>query len=90
MKSKIINLQLNKRDKLKPCPFCGSSRQLELRNTWTPSYWVECACGTQLSGDYFEPRKKYVHGGDPIAHRKSKNSAIKKWNTRAEVGCESL
>lgn len=38
---------------LKPCPFCGS-RDLELSNTHTPCFWVECSnCEAQVSGDYF-------------------------------------
>lgn len=33
---------------LLPCPFCGSS-DLEVENTHTPSYTVECACGAERS-----------------------------------------
>lgn len=41
-----------KHGKLKKCPFCGSA-DLEVNNTHTPSFWVECLnCSAEVHGDY--------------------------------------
>lgn len=34
---------------INPCPFCGSV-SLELCNTHSPSFWIECECGVQFRG----------------------------------------
>ena len=33
---------------LSPCPFCGESEKLELNNTHTPSYWIQCLCSAHI------------------------------------------
>lgn len=74
-----INLALEETDKLLPCPFCGGT-ELELCNTWTACYWIECqTCEAQVAGKaYSDPRRL-------SSHEKSKASAIAKWNTRSAV-----
>ena len=83
---------------LLPCPFCGSD-DLELCNTHTPSFWVEChGCEAQVHGEYFEgPRRKTKFGyaeapRGPFEanfanlhseYRKAAKSAIAAWNRRA-------
>lgn len=76
-----MNLKLRSTDKLKPCPFCGSE-DLDLCNTHTASYWIECQCCTaQVHGKSF---------GDKFPselqtrrhHRSAADSAITKWNAR--------
>ncbi len=61
--------------KLKPCPFCGSE-ELELINTHTPYYWIECVsccCELTCSGDY----------ANTVAdHKKAALNVIGKWNRR--------
>lgn len=75
-----FNLVLDESDRLLPCPFCGGTN-LELANTWTASYWIECQdCEAQISGVAYEPNESRE------AHELSAASAIVKWNTRAVVG----
>lgn len=78
-------------DLVRPCPFCGNdeictdphdeSGGLELKNTHTASYWIECPCGVEVSGESHE-------GGGRIArtseakHRKAAKSALDHWNER--------
>ncbi|VVE28629.1 hypothetical protein PPN31114_03534 [Pandoraea pneumonica] len=70
---------------LLPCPMCGGN-DLELANTHTPSYWIECCdCETQAHGDLPEG------GGGTIRtrraclrlHKAAIESAVAKWNARA-------
>lgn len=63
-------------EKLKPCPFCGG-QNLELLNTHTPYYWIECVCGAQLNDDFPADRKETDKG-----HIASAKRVIEKWNTR--------
>lgn len=106
-----IHLYLNARDTLRPCPFCGRhwnpdadpdddddpDRGPELANTHTPSYWIECPCGAQVQGRYYDDG---VRCGDSLslnlnhkrdrerlkrirrAHALAKRDAVKRWNTR--------
>lgn len=75
---KIIDVTLERKDRLRACPFCGFPGNLE--HTWTASYWIECeGCGAQ------------VHGQDPVgeaydrrAHIAGARSAIKAWNSRVD------
>jgi glutathione S-transferase len=60
---------------LKPCPFCGGS-DLEVANTHTASYWVECMCGAQRGGT---PQ----NGRSRRSHRLAFLDAINAWNERA-------
>ena len=48
----VFHVALEPKDEVNPCPFCGS-RQIEIVNTWTPSYWAEC----QICGVEVHPRK---------------------------------
>ena len=74
-----IKLILEKEDILKPCPFCGSS-ELELCNTWTALYWIECRnCGAQVDGI------AYPNDERPDDHQEAKQSAIEFWNTRVSA-----
>ncbi len=74
--SEPINLTLTPKDRLLPCPFCGGAN-LELQNTWTPCYWIECqVCGVQMSDPGFN--RKHT----PRGHAASKRAAIKAWNRR--------
>ena len=61
---------------LTPCPFCGCA-VLELSNTHTASYWIECTnCGAQVTGEPF-------YGDDKaLNHLLAKRSAVKAWNRR--------
>lgn len=71
-----IHLTLNENDKLKPCPFCGGE-DLELQNTHTASYWIEClSCGCELHGEAFSPDDDFQ------AHHAAKDSAIEAWQRR--------
>ena len=66
---------------LLPCPFCGGD-DLEVGNTHTPSYTVECvSCGAQ-GGDC-----KSGKGRSKAAHRGAFLSAIRAWNTRRAPAC---
>jgi len=61
------------------CPFCGSSA--ELKNTWTPSYWVECIdCEAQVH----DPDSAWDVGDDEMKskHIASAKRAIDAWNRR--------
>ncbi len=82
---------------LKLCPFC-SSTNVDLANTWTPSFWVECnECGAQVHGDSFEgPDRKdrFSYSKEPTStfeatldqlypeYQAAAQSAIDRWNTR--------
>lgn len=74
------------REKLAPCPFCGETDGLEVTNTHTPSYWVECICGARMDGEYFEPRRNASKASLLRLHEKAKASVIDRWNRRAVVG----
>lgn len=69
-------------DRVEPCPFCGST-DIELANTWTPSYWIECnGCGAEM---HPVNRKPWGRGDDtkPAKHLASARAALKAWNERA-------
>lgn len=77
------NFVLDGSENLLPCPFCGSTN-LELANTHTPSYWIECldcdcklsgGCGPDLAGDAATLKAQ---------HKASAEDAITKWNTRVK------
>ena len=71
---------------LKPCPFC-ESEELEICKTHTPSYWVECECGAQASGESFNYTTKQhsdFHSKPlPKPYVLARDSAIAAWNRRA-------
>ena len=71
---------------LKPCPFCGSD-DLEVWNTHTPSYVVEChGCEAQAHGKSFKYTTKQhddFHSKPlPPPYVKARASAISAWNRR--------
>lgn len=76
----VVNLRITKRDKIKPCPFCGSSK-LRLINTWTPCYWIECECGASLDAAYIVPKSE-GRADELKAHHEAKKIVIQKWNRR--------
>ena len=69
----IISLTLV-HDYVLRCPFCGGD-DIELKNTHTASYWIECKCGAEMHGRPFP-------GHGLKSHEKAKASAIEKWNDR--------
>lgn len=77
----VFHVALEPKDEVNPCPFCGS-RQIEIVNTWTPSYWAEC----QICGVEVHPRNAPSWGRsderDPKKHLASARRALKAWNTR--------
>ena len=75
------NFVLDDSDTLLPCPHCGST-DLELANTHTPSYWIECVCSARVSGEY---GPELTMGAVEAQHRASAESAIQNWNRRAPV-----
>jgi Lar family restriction alleviation protein len=76
------HLTIDRDDIVLPCPFCGSN-DLELCNTHSASYWVEChGCGAEANGR--------AYGTDTRSekltlkqHRQAKRSALAAWNRRA-------
>jgi Lar family restriction alleviation protein len=74
---RTIHLTLTTADAVLPCPFCGST-DLELQNTHTPHYWIECqGCEAQVS-DPGHGRRNTLP-----AHRASKAAVLAAWNRRA-------
>ena len=71
----VLTVELQARDRLKLCPFCGNYP--ELAHTWTASYWLECTCGAELHdiGNIGKAR-------DPKAHLASARRVVKAWNER--------
>lgn len=75
--NKIIDAHLERKDRVKDCPFCGSLPRLA--HTWTSAYWLECTgCGAQVRGTYFG--EDY----ERRAHIKGAKSAVAAWNERVE------
>jgi ribosomal protein L37AE/L43A len=66
---------------LLPCPFCGSTN-VELCNTHTASYWVECQdCEASVHGGSFDDRFR-TRKACLDAHDAAISSAKAKWNKR--------
>lgn len=73
-KKPIVNLELTKEDRVLPCPFCGS-KNIELWNTHTACYSVECLdCSAQVTGESHSETKR--------GHLQAKRAALATWNTR--------
>lgn len=89
----MINLELEPEDHVLPCPFCGRT-VLELCNTWTASYWIECGeCGASAHGEAFGGN---IDSSDECndeqweeCHAKAKASALAAWNRRTPKACEA-
>ena len=79
-----FHVAIEPKDTVKPCPFCGS-RDIELANTWTPSYWAECkVCGVQVRS----PNRKDWKRSDvanPKKHLASARLALQAWNARVSA-----
>lgn len=77
-----ISLTLGPNDRLEPCPFCGGN-SIELQNTWTPSYWLECQdCEARASSRGHWNEQEDPQGTDPESHELAKAAAIAAWNRR--------
>lgn len=75
--------------KLGHCPFCNTDNCLDIHNTHTPSYWVQCDnCGAEKHGGlptgYAGGR---IRGQARCAalHASALHLAITGWNTRGGV-----
>lgn len=67
---------------LKPCPFCGS-HELEICNTHSPLYWVECGmCGAECPGESVEEASCATELEALDAHNRALLSAVENWNRR--------
>ena len=73
---KIIHLEFTPQDKVLPCPCCGGD-VLELCNTWTASYWIDCPCGLQM-----HDRDTFWKTNSMEEHQASKAAVIAAWNKR--------
>lgn len=77
------HFELSPDDAVLPCPFCGGSN-IELCNTHTPSYWMECQdCEAQAHGRYGPDLVPRSHYGSLRQHEAAAESAINAWNRRA-------
>jgi transcription elongation factor Elf1 len=73
-----INKERRSYANLLPCPFCGSEN-LEVCNTHTPSFWIECGdCEASARGDFF-----------PRSFAAAIQSASNVWNRRM-TGIKSM
>jgi len=82
--SKHYHVALTASDAVEACPFCGG--RPELRNTWTASYWVECACGAEIHSDNLPMScTEKEAGGTRAEHLRSARNAVAKWNTRTPL-----
>ena len=77
------------KEKIKPCPFCGSEKvrchreYSRIKETWDvfAGAWVKC-CKCEAFGPLALPKQS--HPALEAAEEKTEKRAIKKWNTRAE------
>lgn len=68
---------------LAPCPFCGG-RDVDVVNTHTPCYWVECRnCGAEKHCPGQELRGK-SDAAIRKAHTAAFIAAIESWNCRVD------
>lgn len=78
----FINLSLEEGDIVFPCPFCDSV-DLELQNTHTATYWIECReCSAEVTGTSYGDGKGRLAKSQ---HAKAKASAIIAWNRRPPI-----
>lgn len=75
-----------------PCPFCGSADDLQMHNTHSPSYWVQCDnCGAEKHG-----KLPYGYAGGRIRsagrcaslHAHARFNAAHGWNERTPAPLE--
>ncbi|EIP9221027.1 Lar family restriction alleviation protein [Salmonella enterica] len=68
---------------LAPCPFCGQDDELEICNTHTASFWVECGCGAQMDGGYNAWAGISKTKEEALAHfEEALRDAVNNWNNR--------
>jgi hypothetical protein len=73
-----VVLSKEEQDSLKCCPFCGNhGNAIQLMNTWTPSYWIECVCGVEL-----HPNQRSLRKNTVASHLISASLAVRTWNIR--------
>lgn len=85
----INHFTLEATDHVLPCPFCGETEfetdlvegGIQLVNTHTASYWIECPCGAEVHGESFE-RCRTMQRSGVEKHRKAAESALALWNAR--------
>lgn len=71
---------------LLPCPFCGKDDALEICNTHTPVFWIECECGAERHGEYIDGAGNTSTKAEALAnYTKALVSAVNNWNTRCNV-----
>lgn len=69
--------------KLKGCPFCGSEN-VEIGNTHTPAYFVQCVdCNAETHATYTYGKALKTRKQCQREHQRSFMSAVDAWNTRA-------
>lgn len=69
---------------LKPCPFCGERTGLEVCNTHTPSFWVECgSCGAEKEGVYENVDYSLISFDAKCdLYIRAMKTAVSEWNRR--------
>ena len=82
-----LHLTPKELEDIKPCPFCGSF-DLQLKNTHTAAYWIDCnSCredgfDIRVGGESFD--EHYVSEMIPLKnHKRAKKSALLAWNRRS-------
>ena len=77
MNDETTHLQLTDADTVLPCPFCGSD-DIELQNTWTPSYWLQCqgCCAEVHDNEMWNDAESHEE------HQASKARVLAEWNKR--------
>ncbi|EBF4783694.1 hypothetical protein AC369_14375 [Salmonella enterica subsp. diarizonae] len=72
--------------KLSPCPFCGKDDTLEICNTHTPIFWIECGCGAEKHGEYIDGAGNTSTKIEALTnYTKALVSAVNAWNSRPPV-----
>ncbi len=72
---------------LEACPFCGEIEELEIANTWTLSYWIECPCGCEIHDpDNHVEWENLEEAHSVEKHLEAHQIAIDKWNQRPIEG----
>lgn len=67
---------------LRECPFCGGDA-LTICNTHSPTFWIECECGAQMSGEYIDAGDTAPNEAAALVEfEKAMASVVADWNTR--------
>jgi hypothetical protein len=70
-------------NRLHSCPHCGLTNTLEICNTHTASYWVECECGAKYHAAAVEVPRRASRETVIECHRIALDRAISGWNRRS-------